>query len=216
MACPNYSPTFPSAGGPDCTFPCAEGLRTGGAGFQGVFPASYMQKVRQAGDLVRSLDRENTLYLDGRGSRVDSHISLSYYCCHPEVELQRIKDVVMKDWRRWWQPQRLNLSYATCAVDGPSLDHVSFIVMLDEASNRLMMDWVLRLEARIQAAGLPVHLSRRMQEPFHTTLGVVNGSAYPVRRAIEALNKHFPPGSWLADPLQQGNLTFWDSPGKAV
>jgi len=209
LACPNYSPTFPSAGGPDCTFPCPEGSRTGGVGIMDPFPASYTETVRKAGNLIKSIDPKGTIYLDGRGDRVSSHISFSYYCCYPPKQLQRIKDIAMAD-QSWWKPKNLNLSYATCAIDGPALDHVSFIVMLDEESNRQMMQWVTDMENRIRAAGVPIHLSRRDQEPYHTTLGVVNGSSYPVRRAIRELNSQFPPGSWLQQPLLKGNVTFWD------
>lgn len=176
------------------------------------FPDSYFEKIRKAGDLVKSIDPENTVYLDGRGDRVASHISFSYYCCYSEADLQKIRAIVMDD-KSWWKPEKLNVSYATCAIDGPALDHVSFILMLDKASNQMMMNWVLDMEHRIQSAGVPIHLSRRYQEPYHTTIGVVNGTAYPVKKAIEELNRLFPPGSWLQDPLQKGNITFWDSPG---
>merc|ERR1712154_717895 len=100
----------------------------------------------------------------------------------------------------------------TCATDGPSLDHVSLILMLDEKSNNLMMKWVTDLEHKIESMGVPIHLSRRYQEPYHTTVGVVNGSVYPVKKAILELNKRFPPGSWLQEPFNQGNVTFSDKP----
>ena len=50
-----------------------------------------------------------------------------------------------------WVPRTVKMSYATCAIDGPSLDHVSFITMLDEASNAVMMRWVEEVEAAIKA-----------------------------------------------------------------
>merc|ERR1711924_218248 len=118
-------------------------------------------------------------------------------------------DAVLQAWAGW-RPHELKFSIVTCAIDGsiyPNetginlLDHVSFILMLDEESNRVMMDWVAELESAIREVGLEVHTSRRQQEPYHTTLAVVNGTAYPVGQAITALNEQFPPDHWVDKPV---------------
>mmetsp|Transcript_15198 Transcript_15198/g.34480 ORF Transcript_15198/g.34480 Transcript_15198/m.34480 type:complete len:314 (-) Transcript_15198:15-956(-) len=204
LSCPNYSPTFPSLGGPDCTFPCSNGTRSVGTAFFNPFPASYAEKVIEAGKLVKSIDSGNTVYTEGSGPNafMDSHISFSYYCCYPEDQLSELRKVLAA----WdgWRPRSVSLSHVTCAIDGPALDHVSFIIMLDQESNRRMQAWVAELEAHIRAAGLPIHLPRSYQEPYHTTLAVVNGTTYPVAKAVRALNARFRPGSWFAEPI---NLT---------
>jgi len=199
--CPNYSPTFPSEGGPDCTFPCPNGTRSVGTAFFNPFPDEYAQKIIEAGKLVRSIDPEHTVFAEGSGASafMDSHVSFSYYCCHTESELSRIKSVLEK----WdgWQPHSVDLSHVTCAIDGPAIDHVSFIVMLDPESNLVMMQWVTQLEEHLRNAGVQIHIPRRNQEPYHTTLAVVNGSGYPTKKAIEAINARFPPGRWLKKPM---------------
>jgi hypothetical protein len=35
--------------------------------------------------------------------------------------------------------------------------------------------WVAAVEQQLRDAGVPIHLSRSKQQPFHSTLGVVNG-----------------------------------------
>jgi len=199
--CPNYSPTWPSAGGPDCSYACPNGSRSVGTAFYNPFPPEYAEKIIEAGKLVRSIDPEHTVYTEGSGpgAFMDSHISFSYYCCHTESELSHIKSVLEK----WdgWRPRSVDLSHVTCAIDGPSIEHVSFIVMLDSESNRVMMQWVAELEEHLRKAGVKIHIPRRNQEPYHTTLAVVNGSGYPTTKAIEAVNARFPPGKWLKKPM---------------
>ena len=58
-----------------------------------------------------------------------------------------------------------------------------------------------KVESAIQAAGVTLNFLRHEQEPYHTTLAVVNGSTYPVKYAIESVNERFAPGGWLAAPL---------------
>jgi len=45
-------------------------------------------------------------------------------------------------------------------------------------------------------AGVPVNVARKDQEPFHSTLAVVDGSTYPVEEAMRAVNELVPPGTW--------------------
>ena len=198
MACPNYSPTWPSEGGPDCMYACDNGTRSVGTAFFNVFPDDYTNKITAAGKLVLDIDPAHTIYVEGEHGFMDSHVSFSYYCCYSNSDLKVIKGVLEA---HRWDPISIKLSYATCAVDGPSLEHVSFIIMLDEQSNAAMMQWVAQVEAEIRAAGIPIHVPRINQEPYHTTLAVVNGTGYPVAKAIEALNSEFPEGGWLSEPL---------------
>ena len=95
-----------------------------------------------------------------------------------------------------WPTIPVRFSHATCAMDGPALDHVSLILMLDAASNARVYREVERLEAAITAAGIRLNARRWEQEPYHTTLAVVNGSTYPVGAAIAAINAKFPASSW--------------------
>eukprot|EP00929_Paragymnodinium_shiwhaense_P042489 TRINITY_DN21978_c1_g1_i1.p1 TRINITY_DN21978_c1_g1~~TRINITY_DN21978_c1_g1_i1.p1 ORF type:complete len:350 (+),score=24.31 TRINITY_DN21978_c1_g1_i1:60-1109(+) len=201
MSCPYFSPTFPSAGGPDCTYPCQPGTRSVGTAFFSVFPPGLQYQLQQAGKLIRALDAEGTVYTEGGGKEafMDSHVSFSYYCCHTEDELSRIK-ALLQTWKGW-TPHNVSLSYVTCAIDGPALDHVSFILMLDEASNNLMHRWVASLQEDLARVGVKVNIPRSHQEPYHITVAVVNGTRYPVAEAIRQINEQFPPERWLQKPL---------------
>lgn len=199
--CPYFSPTFPSQGGPDCGCTCPNGTRSVGTAFFDVFPTYYTDTITAVGQLITQIAPEAVTYVEGEHGFMSSHVSFSYYCCQTEAELATIKAVLEG---MTWVTRNVTFSYATCAIDGPSLDHVSFIVMLDRESNERMMQWVEEVEARIEAAGVSLNTVRRHQEPYHSTLAVVNGSRYPVRRALREINDMFPPGRWLNEPI---NLT---------
>lgn len=202
MACPNLSPTWPSKGGPDCPLPCPENTSSFGTAFWGVFPEDFVAATAQAARYVESVDLANTISLNGfvSNAAMESHISFSYHCCYTAEEKGRMKAVV-ETWEGW-TPHQVKFGDITCAVDGPSPDHVSLIIMLDEESNRLMMQWVGSLEQALRDAGLRVRVPRRDQEPFHTTLAVVNGSGYPVKQALQELHARHAPGSWSREPVE--------------
>ena len=46
------------------------------------------------------------------------------------------------------------------------------------------------------AAGVDVHVPRAEQEPFHATLAVVSGAAFPAVAALAAVTGAVPPGTW--------------------
>lgn len=62
-----------------------------------------------------------------------------------------------------------------------------------------MASFVEELEERVRAEGVDIHVPRRLQEPFHSTLGVVDGDAYPCVQALDAVNKAIPPTSWTSE-----------------
>ena len=204
FACPNYSPTFPSRGGADCPAECvAPGARSVAAGYFNVFPASFSARVTDVGALIQSMGpRDATTYVEGAGAHafMDSHVTFAYYCCQTAAERASIRGI-LESWQ--WPAITVQFSHATCAIDGPSLDHVSLILMLDAASNARVYREVERLEAAIRAAGVRLNAVRREQEPYHTTLAVVNGSVYPVGAALAAVNARFPPSSWEAVVLRR-------------
>jgi len=54
------------------------------------------------------------------------------------------------------------------------------------------MTLVQRFEAAMVAAGLPVPQPRTTMEPFHSTLGVVDGTKYPVDQVLSQINSAVP------------------------
>ena len=100
------------------------------------------------------------------------------------------------------------LTYTRAArIDNPesdgSVQHYSICLFLDEASNQRMLEWVGELEERMEEAGVVVNVKRKNQEPYHSTLAVVNGATYPVEEAIRRINELIPPGSWTGAEVLQ-------------
>lgn len=202
MACPYYSPTWPSNGGPDCPSACPDGRTSVGVAFYDVFPRHFTDKVTKAAQRVMALDAAHTTYVenDAGNAFMNSHISFAYYCCQTEEEKQAIK-AVLENWDGW-TPHEVKFSSVSCAMDGPTFDHVSLVINLDEPSNALMMSWVAALERKLELEGINLNVHRWQQEPFHSTLAVVNGSGYPVSQAVQRLNAEHPPGSWTSQPVK--------------
>jgi len=207
LACPNYSPAYPSRGGADCPAECVvPGTESVAAGYFNVFPASFNSRVHDVGLFIQDSGPAGaTTYVEGEHGFIDSHVTFAYYCCQTEDERSRIRQV-LEDWDWEQSEETVGFSFATCAIDGPSIEHVSFILMLDEASNSKMARLVQRVESAIEASGVRLNVKRAEQEPFHTTLAVVNGSSYPVGKVVAALNARHPPNSWepitLTKPCQ--------------
>jgi hypothetical protein len=198
--CMHYSEAYPSRGGPDCAATC-DGLdsESVAAGYFNAFPPSFNARVRQAGRRIEELGPPGaTTYVEGERGFMDSHITLAYYCCQTDSERSRIRRV-LEGWS--WDARLVRFSHVACAIDGPSDEHVSLILMLDEASNARLYREVERIERAIEEEGVTLNIRRRDQQPYHSTLAVVNGSSYPVSMALRVLNEEFLPGSWAAEPI---------------
>lgn len=200
------SASFPSAGGADCANACdaASGERCGtriyhygrGAMATSMAGQAMAASMAAAGDMLRSLDAS---VQPEAGSGL--HVSFLYNCCYKQEQLDTIRRVLDSF---VWVPQNVTFDRAAWRIDdaGSPPDHYSICIFLDEDSNRRMLAWVATVEAAIVAAGVPIHIPRSMQEPFHSTLCVVNGSTFPVEEAARRVNELIAPGTWTgAEPL---------------
>jgi len=91
-----------------------------------------------------------------------------------------------------WKPFKIKFSNVICNYGGggdPAAN--SIIVLLDKESQDYVASFVENIERLINASGIPVHVHRKDQEPFHCTLGVVNGS-YPINDVIDEINRKHP------------------------
>jgi hypothetical protein len=199
----SMSEAFPSAGGADCAFPCPGANLTCHATTYRLgeirSPAAdaFSAAMDTAGKIIQSF---GDAHIEGG---LDLHMSLNYLCCYSAVALATIRSVLE---RVQWPP--LNVSFdrpvwrlnghGTSAPTIENTDHMSMIVLLDAASERLMQTFVASVEAHIRAAGIDVHVPRVDQEPFHSTLAVASGDAFPAVAALAAVNAAVPPGSWTA------------------
>ncbi|CAB4010152.1 Hypothetical predicted protein, partial [Paramuricea clavata] len=93
-SCHNYSPAFPSAGGPGCKPKCepkdGEETSSYGAIFLNKthdWPRDLLENMHFAGSILkkygtpRSLDTERSVYL---------HVAFDYYCCYTKSEAIKI------------------------------------------------------------------------------------------------------------------------------
>ena len=205
----SMSEAFPSAGGADCAYPCAASdlacdtttYRLGE--IRSPAAAAFAAAMDAAGKIVESLGHATV----ERGLHL--HMSLNYLCCYSAQDLETIHGVLNG---LQWPPLNVSFDRPVWRINGhgtgtPTIentDHMSMIVLLDRPSQRVMQAFVEDVEARIRAAGIDVHVPRAAQEPFHSTLAVVSGAAYPAAAALKAVNAAVPPGSWNA----QGAITL--------
>lgn len=196
------SETFPSAGGADCMNSCAPGTSS----FNSIYHVgrdemaasaagrAFNAAMTSAGSVITGLD--STAHTQSGSSL---HMSFNYFCCYTDADKATIKTVLSNiEW------PRLNITYGKPAwrIDNRP-DHFSIIVLLDDESNERMMDWVGKVEATIESAGVPIHIPRSQKEPFHSTLGVVKGSTFPMEQALVGIDAIVPAGTWTGTvPLE--------------
>jgi hypothetical protein len=106
-----------------------------------------------------------------------------------------------------WEPQEISFDRVETRIDNPPKDggvptHYSICVFLDEDSQRKMLEWVGAVEDSMRSAGYPVNVPRKSQEPFHSTLAVVDGGSFPVEEAMARVNELVPPGSWTGEGVK--------------
>jgi len=134
------------------------------------------------------------------------HTSLQYLCCYGSGQYNLYVSII--DSLSW---HSVNVTYgrAVCNSDEGDQNHNSLIVLLDEPSQKAMGDLVKSFEAAMIAHGLPVNRTRAVQEPFHTTLGVV-AKGYPVDEVLAEINAAIPNFSPI--PINIKNFLLMPAP----
>ena len=216
------SETFPSEGGADCAYACNVGV-TGQTNFDTTFELGQMgtaasdalkKNMLAADDAILQFGRKGvTVTPRSQGTHI--HMSFNYFCCYSEVDIAALHNVLAAyDW-----PTELAVSFDQPTIridsDAQKVEHYSYILLLDQASQDKMHDLMDGLEAAVRSAGLDVHVPRRQQEPFHTTLAVVNGRDFAAVAALEAVNAAVPAGTWTGSqgPLLLSRPT-WNTYGE--
>ena len=202
----SLSETFPSLGGPDCMNACGPNESFLGGAFY--FGQSNDMKSTPGSRAMQAsmLAAGNVLRVYNSSIKTESgtglHVSFLYNCCYNDTAKGLISKVLSET---DWVPQNVTFDRAVWRIDNggaPAPTHYSIIVLLDEESNGRMEQWVAKVEAAIAAVGVSIHIARSAQEPFHTTLGVVDGTLFPVETALERVNQVVSPGTWTGtDPL---------------
>jgi len=120
------------------------------------------------------------------------HATLQYYCCYSATEYAQIAWIIENI---KWQPFNISFGQAICNFDDiekKGNSSISFVVLMDDESQKQMAAFVAMIEDTIESQGIPIHKRRSAQEPFHSTIGVVKSGAYPVDTVIDQINSAIP------------------------
>ena len=202
--CREYSPAYPSTGGAGCSPKC--NLTKGGQktySFSAIFfnsthkwPKDLVENMHLAASILkkfgspRTLDTEKKIYY--------LHVSFEYYCCYAKDEVLRIKQFLNS---YVWKRHEVWFDKMVCAIHGYD-DLVSFVLMVDEKSEKSLLQWALAHEHDLEVeTGIRKHIPHTHLQGFHMTLGTVNQSEFPVRPALDEINKVITPGTWHKKPI---------------
>ena len=156
-----------------CPSTCSRPGAVESDGFQLLYGQSALwTSVRKAVDVMRRFPGVLT------DDALDPHTTFQYLCCLTPAELTEKVFPAMDAVQ--WAPVRASYAKAVCNVDG------SVILLADDATQAQMSAVVEKLEAAIEATGLPV-IPRATMQSFHITLGTTNAS-FPMAEALAAIN----------------------------
>jgi hypothetical protein len=206
----SMSETFPSSGGADCAYECKHTERNFDTTYElgkidSMASNILKENMEKADEIILQFGkRDVTVTPRSRGTHI--HMSFNYFCCYSDEDIITMHTVLETfD----WPTVNINFDQPTIRIDGDSEDvnHYSFIILLDEESQIIMHQIISDVEDAMRSAGLDIHVPRKQQEPFHSTLAVVDGKDFPVIAALKAVNTAIPPKTWTA-----GNSITLDKP----
>jgi len=117
------------------------------------------------------------------------HMTIDYMCCYSIITYGEIINIMAGI---SWEPLQLRFSKVICNYGGDDFSDLnSIIVLLDDESQAAAAAFIKTIENAINASGIPIHKPRSAEEPFHSTLGVVD-SGYPIDKVIDQINQQFP------------------------
>ena len=79
---------------------------------------------------------------------------------------------------------------------------VSLVLRLDDDSQARLLQYTLNIEREFErSTGIRKHIPHTKLQGFHMTLATVNQSLFPVRPAVDEINRIIPPGTWHSNPV---------------
>ena len=200
--CVQYSPAYPSAGGGGCSPRCVSTGNTKNSSYYAIFynsthhwPNELIENMHKAGNILKkygplnSLNTERNVYL---------HVTFDYYCCYSPEEGKKIGAFVDS---YEWTPREVWFDKLVCAIHRAG-DLVSLVLMLNKDSQKEMLSYALKSESDFEhSTGLKKHISHTELQEFHMTLATVNQSQFPVKAAVDEINRTIPPQSWHSSPV---------------
>ena len=100
-----------------------------------------------------------------------------------------------------WTTQAVSFDRMACAIHSHG-DLVSLVLMADQDSQKKLLKLALESEQELEKkTGIPKHIPHTHLQGFHMTLATVNQREFPVRSALEEINRVIPPGKWHTNPV---------------
>ena len=197
--CSHYSPAYPSAGGPGCSPKCTGRTNSSyGAAFHNdthKWPKDLVHNMHLAVSILKKYGAPTSLNTEGRHYL---HVAFDYYCCYTPEEAIKIGQFLNT---YVWKPHEVWFDQMVCAIHGTG-GKVSIVLMLDENSQKDMLQWALDNERDLEVkTGVRKHIPHTHLQGFHMTLATVNQNVFPVQPAVEEINKMIPPGTWHSSPI---------------
>ena len=217
------SEAFPSEGGADCAYECNKYGQKHLSSFDTTYHLSSMntpatathsleENMNKADDIILSFTNNNNsnnndVVVTPRSDGTRIHVSFNYFCCYTKSDQLKV-EIALRKFQ--WPTIEVNFDKPVWRIDSDAntIQHYSIIILLDDASQTKMHALMNDVEAAIRAEGVDIHVPRKEQEPFHSTLGVVNGANFPAITALNAINAAIPPGTWNKTPIKLSKPDF--------
>jgi hypothetical protein len=123
---------------------------------------------------------------------------LDYFCCYSPEEAVKIGEFINN---YGWRTQEVRFDRLVCAIHSTG-GMVSLILMLDNDSQASLLQYTLNSEREFErSTGIRKHIPHTKLQGFHMTLATVNQSLFPVRPAVDEINKIIPLGTWHSKPV---------------
>ena len=186
--CHEYSPAYPSLGGPGYSPKCVgkQNLSQYGVVYYNSthrWPSDLLNNMHPAGEILKKYGPVDT-FITERKSYL--HVALDYFCCYSPEEAMKIGEFVNNyDWR----PHEVRFDRLVCAIHRTG-GMVSLVLMVDDDSQARLLQYALNSVKEFEhSTGIRKHIPHTKLQGFHMTLAKVNQSLFPVRPAVDEINE---------------------------
>jgi hypothetical protein len=163
--------------------------------------------------LEKELLKQQSLYYPDMNIKTQArmHMSLGYLCClrlEEAYHVQEIMEEFLHDKATFFHVTDVTFERVECWKE--RFNSITHIVVVDNASQVRLLALLNQLEQKIQAAKIPLTISRLTQMPFHATLlGVQLGDKY----STDPIHIIDPVLSVSYETIQTINRELWPKDG---
>ena len=201
--CQHYSPNYPSAGGAGCSLECKQvdgGKQSSsfGSGFYNTthqWPKDLVHNMLLASKILKSYGKPHSLDTE---RKIYIHVTFDYYCCYSPDDAIKIGKFLNS---QKWTSREVQFDRVVCTIYGTG-EMVALVLMVDEKYQNDLLQWAVQTEKDLEAVtGVKKHIAHNNLQNYHMTLATVNQSVFPVKAALEEINRVIQPGTWHSSPI---------------